>query len=891
MNNPKISVIIPLYNVEEYLSECLDSIVNQTLKDIEIICINDGSTDNSLSILKDYASKDNRIKIIDKENEGQGYARKIGLDIATGKYILFCDSDDYYAELTTFEELYNYIEKVKVDVVIFEFIRFCKNIERYDVNGDLFNAPQKEIFSYIDINNILFFRAYAWRKIYSKKFLDSYNDWYFPKHIMYEDIPFHFQIITRARMSYVNKQMYIYRMRENSATHIMNDKIICDHCVSFLKSYEVLKEKFDNLDFCYFMWHDFFEWALINYQIKSIDTAQQIIDLIKYVDTSDLFDLSNVNKEAFLFFRTGLQMNPEDFMEYLNQKVLKNREINKLKLDKKTQDNQIKKIHEQLQQNNKAITMRDSIIKNKDSAINQKNNEIQNLCTQNKNLCIQNKNLITQNNIQEQVIKHLENSWSYKIGRLFTYPLSIPLVFYRFIRDYNLIKKSDLFDTEYYLANNKDVKNAKVDPIKHYLQFGWKEGRNPSAEFNGNEYLNKRPDVQVAGICPLVHFIKFGKNEDLSFFFEKVKNLEIKNTNLENKNKKFEQDNKNLEKKLNEKSVEFEQLNRKKSEVDIKLVESTKEFEKLHKRIADLENFKKNILIVYKQGINKDKISFEIEKFLEFSKLGITTEKREPELIVSLTSYPARIHEVYYTIFSIFTQTLKPNKIILWLGEDKFPNRDRDLPKNLLEFTKYGLTIKYTKDLKSHTKLIPTLKEYPKSIIVTVDDDIFYPSDWLEKLYDCWQNNNDCIICHRIAIPEITKDKELVPFNNWKEYEDIMESSLINFAVGLDGVLYPPNSFYKDILNEEIFMKLAPNADDIWFWAMEVLNGTKRKKVDNYKLNKLWINPARERNITDEPCLWKINCVNSNNQNQIQLDNIINHYPQIMEKLLNEKLL
>ena len=79
MNNPKISVIVPVYNIEKYLSECLDSIVNQTLKDIEIICVNDGSTDNSLVILKEYASKDKRIKIIDISNRGCGYARKIAL--------------------------------------------------------------------------------------------------------------------------------------------------------------------------------------------------------------------------------------------------------------------------------------------------------------------------------------------------------------------------------------------------------------------------------------------------------------------------------------------------------------------------------------------------------------------------------------------------------------------------------------------------------------------------------------------------------------------------------------------------------------------------------------------------------------------------------------------
>ena len=112
------------------------------------------------------------------------------------------------------------------------------------------------------------------------------------------------------------------------------------------------------------------------------------------------------------------------------------------------------------------------------------------------------------NNLTTELL-NLQNSWSYRIAHLFIYPLE----FYRFIRDYNLIKKSGLFDSKYYLSQNEDVKNAKMNPIKHYLKFGWKEGRNPSAKFNGNEYLAKRPDVRVAGFCPLVHYIKFRKDE------------------------------------------------------------------------------------------------------------------------------------------------------------------------------------------------------------------------------------------------------------------------------------------------------------------------------------------------------------------------------------------
>ena len=142
-------------------------------------------------------------------------------------------------------------------------------------------------------------------------------------------------------------------------------------------------------------------------------------------------------------------------MKYLNKKFIKSRIIGLKKLRE-----QLKIKNEQLRQRKEAIAKRDSWlqqkneqIKNRDSVIKQKNNEIQNLNNQNNDLH-------NQNNIQNQVIKQLQNSWSYRIGRLFTYPLSIPFEFFKFIRDYNLIKKSDLFDKEYYLSNNEIQSNT-----------------------------------------------------------------------------------------------------------------------------------------------------------------------------------------------------------------------------------------------------------------------------------------------------------------------------------------------------------------------------------------------------------------------------------------------
>ena len=496
MSNPKISIIIPVYNVEKYLSECLDSIVNQTLKEIEIICINDGSTDNSLSILKEYASKDERIKIIDKENEGQGYARKVGLDIARGEYILFCDSDDKYVSNEVFDELYNEIKNNNSELMFFNFYRGKAN-KGYDLN---INEPVK-------ISRNIFGLSFApWFKIYKKSFFDRYDNWCFPKYLKFQDMPFHIQSCLRTDfISYFDKICYFYRT--DNQTNITNSqrgkKHIENICDIILLNYKILEEekvleKY-NLEFSFLV-----VTQIRNYFIqtnKRTDLVSKIkntfekincmIDnAIKTYSPNTSLNFPYLNRQHILFYKLFIRLNLENLCKYIENK--KQKELMFLK--------------KQLQSKNEAINRRDEALKNKDSAIKQKDSEIQ-------NLRIQNNDLRTQNNIQDQAIKRLQNSWSYRIGHLFTYPLSIPFEFVKYIRDYNLIKKSNLFDSEYYLANNEDVKKAKVDPIKHYLKFGWKEGRNPSTDFDGNEYLNKRLDVQVAGICPLVHYLKFRKDE------------------------------------------------------------------------------------------------------------------------------------------------------------------------------------------------------------------------------------------------------------------------------------------------------------------------------------------------------------------------------------------
>ena len=151
-----ISVIVPAYNVEDYLGECLDSIINQTFTDIEIICVNDGSVDSTLDIFNDYASRDERINVISQENKGLSGARNTGLKHAKGKYIYFMDSDDYL-EVNALERMYSAAEEKSADIVFFKLINFDDGTgEKYQTryyDMEALSDLKNNSYSYKDIPN------------------------------------------------------------------------------------------------------------------------------------------------------------------------------------------------------------------------------------------------------------------------------------------------------------------------------------------------------------------------------------------------------------------------------------------------------------------------------------------------------------------------------------------------------------------------------------------------------------------------------------------------------------------------------------------------------------------------------------------------------------------
>ena len=226
MSQPTISIIVPVYNVERYLPQCLDSLINQTYKDLEIICINDGSTDGSLEILKEYAEKDSRVKVVSKENEGASVARNVALDMAIGTYLMFVDSDDWI-ELNTCECAIQAMTDYNVDLVMWDYIREFsssskpKNIFDCDVVFDEDGVKSRlhrrmvgivgEELRHPENADAL---CTIWGKLYTNECIqENHVRFYDIKEIgTYEDGLFNLDTLTFVdKAVYINKPLYHYR--------------------------------------------------------------------------------------------------------------------------------------------------------------------------------------------------------------------------------------------------------------------------------------------------------------------------------------------------------------------------------------------------------------------------------------------------------------------------------------------------------------------------------------------------------------------------------------------------------------------------------------------------------------------------------------------------------
>lgn len=291
----------------------------------------------------------------------------------------------------------------------------------------------------------------------------------------------------------------------------------------------------------------------------------------------------------------------------------------------------------------------------------------------------------------------------------------------------------------------------------------------------------------------------------------------------------------------------------------------------IFKKLKSLVNLDETLVKLHNQTQYNNRVNWLNNSVLNNNEKGISEYNYNGvDVIVSLTTYGRRLYDVYLTIESIMQQSRKANKIVLWLSDDL---QQKELPMLLQLQQKRGLDICYCKDIRSYKKLIPALKQFPNDVIITVDDDVLYDIDMLDKLIIAYLQEPNYVHYNRGHKMRKDANKKLEKYANWEWFSTSMETSPLNFPTGVGGILYPPFSLSPEVFNEDVFLKISPHADDVWFKAMSLLNGTGSKKCFTRNSNG---EEYLENSSVQDVALYKINY--EQNQNDIQIRAVFDKY-------------
>ena len=302
--NGKISVIVPVYNVEKWLNMCIDSILAQSYKNLEIILVNDGSTDKSKDICDSYSKKDNRVRVLNIKNSGQSVARNIGLKEAKGDYILFIDSDDYISDNSIIEKFINILDSNNYDFIYTSYCRFEDGNEEKITeilpinltNDEIKNKEGKDIL--VDLLNKNSFHHAPYLKVCRKEFILN-NKLFFREGYYHEDAEWTFKVFYYAKKIFIyDKPWYMRRMRENSTITSRNESAICkklcdrliiaDDLIKFFEKENASKVIIDDLVRMY--WGD----LMITRGVKEKDNIKKCTKVI--ASTKNVLNKSSVKK-------------------------------------------------------------------------------------------------------------------------------------------------------------------------------------------------------------------------------------------------------------------------------------------------------------------------------------------------------------------------------------------------------------------------------------------------------------------------------------------------------------------------------------------------------------------------------------------------------------------
>ncbi|MBO5477005.1 MAG: glycosyltransferase family 2 protein [Clostridia bacterium] len=329
-----ISVIVPIYKVEKYLRRCIDSILNQTYSNLEVILVDDGSPDNCPAIVDEYAKSDKRIKVIHKENGGISSSRNAGLKIATGEYVAFVDSDDSIDKMK-YEVLYKLIKKYDADISIDELVR-VKEDELGDLiipNLDVDNIEEKEITKSEALKMILMNNDvgnYSFTKLFKRKLFEKVC---FPEGKVYEDVATLYKVVDKAeKIAYTNQKLYYYLYgRLDAITSSFSEKKIIDSLEAYYNQCEFIVKNYSDIkEYAQIIWIKMYTSAMEKILMNNYEELwnssnveekyQYFKNTIEQIDEKELFK----NLEPYRFVSAVLLKNSRDSYKYMFPSIFKN---------------------------------------------------------------------------------------------------------------------------------------------------------------------------------------------------------------------------------------------------------------------------------------------------------------------------------------------------------------------------------------------------------------------------------------------------------------------------------------------------------------------------------------------------------------------------------------
>lgn len=253
---------------------------------------------------------------------------------------------------------------------------------------------------------------------------------------------------------------------------------------------------------------------------------------------------------------------------------------------------------------------------------------------------------------------------------------------------------------------------------------------------------------------------------------------------------------------------------------------------------------------------------------------------KNSDVIVSLTSHPARIDTIHLTVKTLLNQTVKPRSVMLWLAKEQFPMGENELPKKLLALKKNGLEIRFCEDLRPHKKYYYTMKENPECYVITADDDVFYPENLVESLMNTSKVYPDTVICTLGVRITLDDSGDVFSADRWNYIDGGTEPTYAVMPTGIGGVLYPPHVLSEEVFDKDALTKLCLNADDLWLKAMALLNAKKTVKIDGPAKTFFTILKTQKSGLYYDNAL--------EDKNSIAWKNIMEAYPECRRLLINE---